>query len=173
MVRRHLSFLYHYEVHKFQEHNSQLFWLARINTHCAIHRLTIHRFTHIYSACSDLSTHHVLLYGCVCIPEHIWQMFSQISFDNVVYSTKGLFAHATWRYVLTHLPLDKMATISQRCIFLNEKRYILIEISLKFVLNGPFDNISELVWIMAWHLIGNKPLSEPMLTWFTDAYMRP
>ena len=24
---------------------------------------------------------------------------------------------------------------------------------------------------MAWHRIGNKPLSEPMLTWFTDAYM--
>ena len=23
---------------------------------------------------------------------------------------------------------------------------------------------------MAWHWIGNKPLSEPMLTWFTDAF---
>ena len=25
---------------------------------------------------------------------------------------------------------------------------------------------------MAWHQIGDKPLSEPMLTWITDAYMR-
>ena len=25
---------------------------------------------------------------------------------------------------------------------------------------------------MAWHRIGDKPLSEPMLTWYTDAYMR-
>ena len=25
---------------------------------------------------------------------------------------------------------------------------------------------------MAWHQIGDKPLSEPMLTWFTGAYMR-
>ena len=25
---------------------------------------------------------------------------------------------------------------------------------------------------MAWRLIGDKPLSEPMLTQFTDAYMR-
>ena len=42
--------------------------------------------------------------------------------------------------VLTHLPLDKMAAISQmiffRCISVNEKFCILIKISFKFVPKG-------------------------------------
>ena len=59
-----------------------------------------------------------------------------------------------------------------KCIFLNEKICILIKISLKFVPNGPIDNNPELVQIMAWRRKGDKPLSEPMLTRFTDAYMR-
>ena len=59
-----------------------------------------------------------------------------------------------------------------KCIFLNEKFYVLIKISLKFVPNGPIDNNPALVQVMAWRRIGDKPLSEPMLTRFTDAYMR-
>ena len=57
-------------------------------------------------------------------------------------------------------------------IFFNEKFCILIEISLKFVPKGPIDNNSALVQIMAWRWIGDKPLSEPMLTRFSDAYMQ-
>ena len=59
-----------------------------------------------------------------------------------------------------------------RCIFVHEKFYILIKISLKFVPKGPIDNNPPLVQLMAWHRIGNKPLSEPMLTRFIDAYMQ-
>ena len=59
-----------------------------------------------------------------------------------------------------------------RCIFVNEKFYILIKISLKFVPEGPFDNNPTLVQIMAWHQIGDNPLSEPMLTQFAGAYMQ-
>ena len=40
---------------------------------------------------------------------------------------------------------------------------ILIKISLKFVPNGPINNIPVLVQIMAWRRPGDKPLSEPML----------
>ena len=61
---------------------------------------------------------------------------------------------------------------SFRCIFVNEKFCILIKISLKFVPEGPIDNNSALVQIMAWRQIGDKSLSEPMLTEFIDAYMR-
>ena len=43
--------------------------------------------------------------------------------------------------------------------------------SLKFVPKGPVDNNPALVQMMAWRQIGDKPLSEPMLTRFTDAYM--
>ena len=56
--------------------------------------------------------------------------------------------------------------------FVNEEFSIVIEISLKCVPKRPVDNNSALVYIMAWRRIGDKPLSEPMLTWFTDAYMR-
>ena len=56
---------------------------------------------------------------------------------------------------------------------MNEKVFfILITISLKFVPRDPIDNIPALVQIMAWRRIGDKPLSEPMLTRFTGAYTR-
>ena len=57
------------------------------------------------------------------------------------------------------------------CIFLNGDLWILIRISLKFVHKFPIDNTPALIQIMAWCLTGNKPLSEPMMTYFTDAYM--
>ena len=49
------------------------------------------------------------------------------------------------------------------CIFVNENCCILIKISLKCVRKGPIDNNPALVQIMAWHLSGDKPLSEPMM----------
>ena len=58
-----------------------------------------------------------------------------------------------------------------RCIF-NEKFGILITIPLKFVPKGLIDNNATLVYIMAWRRIGDMPISELMLTRFTDAYMR-
>ena len=57
-------------------------------------------------------------------------------------------------------------------IFLNENVRISIKISLKFVPKGPIDNKSALVQVMAWRRTGDKPLPEPVLTQFTDAYMR-
>ena len=57
-----------------------------------------------------------------------------------------------------------------KCIFMNEKVCILIEISLKFVPKGPINNILALVQTIAWRWSGHKPLSEPMLIQLTDAY---
>ena len=48
-------------------------------------------------------------------------------------------------------------------IFLNENIVIVIKSSLKFVPNGPINNIPALVQIMAWRRPGDKPLSEPMV----------
>ena len=59
-----------------------------------------------------------------------------------------------------------------KCIFLNENDRIPIWISLKFVPRSPIDNKPALVQVMAWHWTGAKPLTELMLTQFTDAYMR-
>ena len=53
-----------------------------------------------------------------------------------------------------------------------QKCCISIRISLKYVRKGPIANIPALVQIMAWRRIGDKPLCEPMLVEFTDAYMR-
>ena len=50
-----------------------------------------------------------------------------------------------------------------KCIFLNENVWIPIQISLKFVPQGPINNIPALVQIMGWRRPGNKPLSGPMM----------
>ena len=54
----------------------------------------------------------------------------------------------------------------------NENVSVFIKISLELVPNGPVDNNPALVQIMDWRRIGDKPLSQPMLTRYTDAYMR-
>ena len=59
-----------------------------------------------------------------------------------------------------------------KSIYLNEKAWLSIKIPLKFVPKGPINNSPALVQIMAWRRPGDKPLSEPMMTRFTDAYMR-
>ena len=87
---------------------------------------------------------------------------------------KGLKIDENIKY-LTHLPLDKMAAISQiadSSAFSWQKRCILIRISLTFVPNGPIDNRLALTQVLAWRRTGDKPLSEPILTQFNDAYMR-
>ena len=68
-----------------------------------------------------------------------------------------------------------MAAISHFQMWVREWIFcILIKISLKFVLKGPIDNIPALAIdnIPAWRRIGDKPLFEPMLIWFTNAYMQ-
>ena len=54
-------------------------------------------------------------------------------------------------------------------IFLNENLCILMQISLRFFLKGPINNTPALVQTMAWHWTGGKPLSAPVMAWFTDA----
>ena len=57
-------------------------------------------------------------------------------------------------------------------IFLNENVGTLIQLSLKVFANGPIDSKSALVQVMACRLFGAKPLPEPMLFQFTEAYIR-
>ena len=78
--------------------------------------------------------------------------------------------------LLTHWDQDKMAaTLADdifKCIFLIENVWILIRISLKFVPEVPIYHKPTLVQIMAWRLLGAKPLYELMMAYFTDANMR-
>ena len=72
--------------------------------------------------------------------------------------------------------LEKMAAVLTDDIFkwilFNENGRILIQISHKVVPMCPIDNKPALVLVMAWCRTGDKPLSEPMMPKFTDAYMR-
>ena len=74
-----------------------------------------------------------------------------------------------WQYLITldtlrpgqnchHFPNDIF-----RCIFLFENVSISIKISLKFVPNGPINNILALVQIMARCRSDDKPFSEQMM----------
>ena len=76
---------------------------------------------------------------------------------------------------LTHPPSTKWPPFTRRHFqmhFHEWKALYLIRISLKFVPNGPINNIPALIQIMARRQSGDKPLSQSMLTQFTDAYMR-
>ena len=56
------------------------------------------------------------------------------------------------------------------CIFVHEKFWISIWISLKSIPKGQIDNKSSmLVQVIAWSWTGDKPLPEPMLAHFTDS----
>ena len=68
-------------------------------------------------------------------------------------------------------PWIKWPAFSQTT-FSNSFSCISITISMKFVPQGPIDNKSVLVQVIAWCLTGNTPLPQLMLTQFTDAHMR-
>ena len=59
-----------------------------------------------------------------------------------------------------------------KCISFNENFRISNKISLKYIPYDLIDKMAALVYMMAWHRIGNKPSSEAMLVCFIDAYMR-
>ena len=59
-----------------------------------------------------------------------------------------------------------------KLFFFNENARIPIQISLKFVPRSPIDKNPTLVRVVAWRQTGDKPLPEPMMIQFTDAYMR-
>ena len=53
--------------------------------------------------------------------------------------------------------------------FADKNANILIQISLNYIFYDPTDINSASVLVMAQHQIGDKQLSEPMMTLFTDA----
>ena len=57
-------------------------------------------------------------------------------------------------------------------IFLNEFFFYFNSNFTEVVSTGPIDNEPVLVPVMAWRRTGDKPLHEPTMTQFTDAYMR-
>ena len=122
-----------------------------------------------------------IMKGIVVITDICW--YSWNSGQTGYIKPMSLTAHtACKKYIyvsvlLIHLPLHgqngrHFADDIFKCFFMNEKFCIAIQIPLKFVPEGPVYNNPALVEIIAWRRIGDKPLSEPMLTRFIEAYMR-
>ena len=92
-----------------------------------------------------------------------------ISVRKLPESDKSHFKEVLWCVVVmfnTFRPRQnghRFADDNFKRIFLNENVRILIKISLKFVPEGPINNIPALVQIMAWRRSGDKPLSEPIM----------
>ena len=66
----------------------------------------------------------------------------------------------------------KLADGIFKCTFLNENDEKPIQILLKSLPRSPIDNTTAVAQVMAWSRTGDKTLPEPMMTQFTDAYMR-
>ena len=72
----------------------------------------------------------------------------------------------SWQWVNTLRPRENGCHFADnifKYMFFNENILISINISRKFVPEGPISNKQALVQIMAWRRPGDKPLSEPML----------
>ena len=101
---------------------------------------------------------------------HVCAKIQNYLYDYHVWRREHLFL-----FKLTLLPWTKWYSFRRihfRCIFVNEKRCILIQISSTFVFKDPVNNNPALVYKMVWRRIGDKPSSKPTLALFTDAYMR-
>ena len=92
-----------------------------------------------------------------------------ISFTNVISGTQFFQSNTLCR--LSHLHLGRYDRLFADDIFrwmsVNDKFGILIKISLKFVQKGLTDYYTAL----AWHRLGDTPLSYPMLLQLNDAFM--
>ena len=103
---------------------------------------------------------------------------SRFPYPDFCWSVKLGLACATSNIVvgINSSPSKKMAAIlpddSFEYIFLNENLWIPTEISSKFVSKGPVSDILALFRMMAWRRTGDKSLSELMLTYVGDVYIK-
>ena len=107
-------------------------------------------------------------------------MISRATFNSVEKNEKEIWSFGVLKEIhltqfrLNLLLLAKWGHFRRRifkCTFMNEKSCILIQDPLNFVSKGPIDNNPGLVQIIASRRIGDKSLSEQMLTRFIDTYM--
>ena len=155
--------------------------------------IATHRgYYHFTMVCNDLSTTHAkikhIFHACKWteILIFLWRYTDPVSTVREKNYSATINFTSSWFHVcierkrktrqFTNLSREKndrhfADDIFKQQIFLNEKVRFLTKISLKFVPKGPFHNNPALVLIMAWRRIGDKPLSETMLTWITDAYI--
>ena len=94
--------------------------------------------------------------------------------NNVVIPGSSKISTPNCHYLIT--PWAKWPPFCRRYFQMHFREWKVLYFDKKFtdffVSDGSIASYPALVWIMAWRRIGDKPLSEAMLTRFTDAYMQ-
>ena len=112
-----------------------------------------------------------------CVPGHRNQIYHELTKESegtcrtLMPIFSSAFVQFSW---ISHLPLDKMAAISQTTYsnaFFYERQVLYFDSNFTEVCSHG-SNWSPLVQLMAWRRTGDKPLPEPMLSQFTDAHMQ-
>ena len=120
----------------------------------------------LFSACFN----HATLRRLAPQWSHLWHLLNP---EDGIHNLGGC-AWVVLRIALTHWGREKMGPILAddifKCNFVDESFFNFDKILLNFVPDGPINNKSPLVQVMAWRWIGDNPLSEPMMTWLTDEY---
>ena len=72
------------------------------------------------------------------------------------------------------MPLGNMVAISQMIVWnvFSRIKFSYFDWNVIYVGNSRSNNNNTAGWDNVWHRMGDKPLSEQMLTRFTDAFMR-
>ena len=115
-----------------------------------------------YGGCCWFDTYHLPARACWLIRMRTGRNMQKAGHQCLAI----VFGITRWQNINTLRPRQngrRFADDTFKRIFLNENVRISIEISLKFVLKGPINNIPALVQIMAWRRSGDKPLSEPVM----------
>ena len=128
----------------------------------------------------------IMLTNTSVLKPHICREFEKCQIRQISHGQKGAVTYAQgFNYfflmpasgttlLISHWGRDKITGIWQT-IFLYAfscmECSISIKISLNFVPKGPVDKIPALFQIMALLRIGDKPLSELMIAYLTQAYM--
>ena len=106
---------------------------------------------------------------CLIKVEHFYSLWADGTVLIHVFAV-GVARLYLWLRHLTHWGRDEMPAILQATFSKTFSWMKMYEFRLrfhKFVPKVPNDNISALVQIMAWRRPGDKPLSEPMISFLT------
>ena len=117
------------------------------------------------TTCHESNICRLVLVRTNCLHSRLRKQVSSSSVGDVEYikkhNTTGKLTHRSRHSYVWHFAHE-----ISKCIFANESRCILIQMSVNCVPVGEFDNKSLFFRVMTWRQTGDRPLPEPMMTKF-------
>ena len=126
----------------------------------------IYPVIHIYKHTSTIK-YHAIMQNYLCISYIFYNLYSSFMCLNIA-------QYLWWEIINSSLPGQNGRHLGKdifKCISWMGMTKIPIRISLKLVPRSPVGNKPALVQVMAWCRSGDRPLTGPMLTQFTYAFM--